>query len=106
MKPYVAAERRNAPQPVLMLAASGNRYVLPRKVLTAFRQGLVPDGLLLRLRAPAGDRHDLPFPAHRLDTGSQQPGGPPLQQDVGVTLVRSCQVRRSIPEGMVLVDDQ
>ena len=91
-------------KPRLVLAAPGDRHILPGERLSPSLQGVLPNGLLLRLTAPAGDRHDLPRPACCLDAGGQQPGGLPLQQDIGIPLVRCCQqLPRLLRQGMLTV---
>ena len=55
----------------------------------------------------SGDRHDGAAAPHTLDAGGQEPGGPPLHQDLGIAAVRAHQF--ALPagaEGVIPVDDQ
>ena len=66
----------------LVLAASRIGHILAGEVRAALRQGVIPDPLLFRLAPPAGDGDDLRPAPDLLDTGGQQPGRLPVQQDV------------------------
>lgn len=89
----------------LMLAAAGQSHVLAGEDPAPFGQRLVPDALLLRAAAPAGDRHNLPLSARFLNAGGQQPGRLAVQQDVRAAVVHSGEgAGRLPPEGVGLID--
>ena len=66
----------------LMLAAAGLRHKLFCKRLALFAHGIVPNTLLLRARAPAGNGHNLPGCAGCAHTLGQQGRGRLFHQHV------------------------
>ena len=94
-------------KPRLVLAASRQRHVLSRKGFPGLDEAVVPDGLLLCLTAPAGDRYDLPLTTYGLDACAKEPGDPALQQHIGIALVHRRQIRPwLLRQGMCRVDQQ